>query len=83
MLKISKEYQEIVYTEINIRFCIIVNDHEISGNYRVSSGDFYSSQESSIEFDSPHLVYNKELFTPDEVDEICDWIEGNVTLPRF
>jgi hypothetical protein len=73
MLEISKEFQDFIEARVLIRFCINVNGHEISGKY--TNEDIPAFNCSSVEFDDPKLMY--ESFTPEEVDEIQEWIENN------
>jgi len=85
MLEISKEFQDFIeaivtqHTRVIIRFCINVNGHEISGRY--TNEDTPAFNCSSVEFDDPKLMY--ESFTPEEVDEIREWLETNIELPRI
>ena len=79
MLEISKEFQDFVEVRVIIRFCINVNGHEISGKY--TNEDIPAFNCSSVEFDDPKLMY--ESFTPEEVDEIKEWIEHNIELPKI
>lgn len=83
MLEISKEFQEIIHVEATIRFCINVKGHEISGTYRNSAEDSPRFNDSSMSFDDPKLVYESGTFTPEEVDEIQEWIETNIELPKI
>ena len=79
MLEISKEFQETTHVQVTIRFCINVNGHEISGKY--TNEDMPAFNCSSVEFDDTKLMY--ESFTPEEVDEIQEWIEHNIELPKI
>jgi hypothetical protein len=83
MLEISKEFQEIIHVEVTIRFCINVKGHEISGTYNDAvEGNIWFCG-SSIFFDDPELLYESGTFTPEEVDEIQEWIEHNIELPKI
>jgi hypothetical protein len=83
MLEISKEFQEIIHVEVTIRFCINVKGHEISGTYNDAVEDNLWLCESIISFDDPKLLYESGTFTPEEVDEIQEWIENNIELPKI
>ena len=83
MLEISKEFQELVHVEVTIRFCINVKGHEISGTYNDAVEDNIWLCGSSISFDDPKFVYESGTFTPEEVDEIREWLEYNIELPRI
>lgn len=83
MLEISKEFQEIIHVEVTIRFCINVKGHEISGTYKDAVEDNLRFCESIISFDDPKLLYESGTFTPEEVDEIQEWIENNIELPKI
>ena len=83
MLEISKEFQEIIHAEVTIRFCINTKGHEISGTYSDSAEDSPWFCGSSISFGDPKLLYESGTFTPEEVDEIQEWIENNIELPRI
>jgi hypothetical protein len=82
MLKISKEFQEIISVKVTIRFCINVKGHEISGTYICEPEETYV-WEAIILFDDPKFVYESGTFTPEEVDEIREWIENNIELPKI
>jgi len=79
MLEISKEFQETIHVELTIRFCINVKGHEIPGTYNDAVEDNLWLCGSIISFDDPEFLY--ESFTPEEVDEIQEWIEHNIELP--
>jgi|LakMenEpi03Aug12_release.lakeMendotaPanAssembly.Ray.scaffolds.fasta_scaffold3173075_1 hypothetical protein len=83
MLEIIKEFQETTHVKVTIRFCIKVKGHEISGTYTETAEANGWSNHSDIEFDDPKLVYESGTFTPEEVDEIKEWIEYNVETPRI
>ena len=82
MLEISKEFQEIISVKATIRFCINVKGHEISGTYTCESEETYV-WEADISFDDPKFVYESGTFTDEEVDEIQEWIEHNIELPKI
>jgi uncharacterized protein (DUF736 family) len=83
MLEISKEFQETTHVQVTIRFCINVNGHEISGAYTDSSDESHVLNWISVEFDDPEFLYESGTFTHDEVDEIQEWIEHNIELPKI
>lgn len=83
MLEISKEFQEVIHVEVTIRFCINVKGHEISGTYTDSAQETHWYNGLDIGFDDPELVYQSGTFTPEEVDEIKEWIENNIELPKI
>jgi hypothetical protein len=83
MLEISKEFQETIHVELTIRFCINVKGYEIPGTYNDVVEDNLWLCESIISFDDPKLVYESGTFTPEEVNEIKEWIENNIELPKI
>lgn len=83
MLEINKEFQETINVKATIRFCINVKGHEISGTYTDSTEDGSWFNETHIEFYDNELVYESGTFTPEEVDEIEEWIGNNIELPKI
>ena len=83
MLEISKEFQETISVDVTIRFCINVKGHEISGTYTDSAQDIHWFNGLVIDFDDPKFVYQSGTFTSEEVDEIQEWLEHNIELPRI
>lgn len=83
MLKISKEFQETASVSVIIRFGITVNDHEVTGECEAWASDGIMDAGSIVKFDDPKFVYESGTFTPDEVDEIQEWIEHNIELPKI
>jgi len=83
VLKIDKEFQETISVVTSVRFCLTVDSHEVSGELTATAGYGANMYGMDVVFDDLYGVDIREsgLFTPEQVDEIEEWVVENITLP--
>jgi hypothetical protein len=83
VLEITKDFQETISVVTSVRFCLTVDSHEVSGELTATAGYAANMYGMDVVFDDLYGVDIREggLFTPEQVDEIEDFITENITLP--
>lgn len=76
MLKITKEFQQTKSVSVIIRFGLTVNGHEVTGECEAWASDGLMDAGSIVKFDDSWL-------TPDERDEIIEFVQQGIDLPKI
>ncbi len=83
MLNITKNFQKTESVSVIIRFGLTVNGHEVTGECEAWASDGVMDAGSIVKFDNSHLMYESGLFSPDEKDEIIEFVQQGIDLPKI
>ena len=83
MLKITKEFQQTKSVSVIIRFGLTVNGHEVTGECEAWASDGLMDAGSIVKFDDSWLMYESGYFSPDERDEIIEFVQQGIDLPKI
>lgn len=83
MLNITKDFQKTESVSVIIRFGLTVNGHEVTGECEAWASDGLMDAGSIVKFDNSWLMYESGLFSPEEKDEIIEFVQQGIDLPKI
>ena len=83
MLKITKDFQQTQSVSVIISFGLTVNGHEVAGECEAWASDSFMDAGSIVKFDNSWLMYESGYFSPDERDEIIEYVQQGIDLPKI
>jgi hypothetical protein len=83
VLNITKDFKKTESVSVIIRFGLTVNGHEVTGECEAWASDGLMDAGSIVKFDNSWLMYESGLFSPDEKDEIIEFVQQSIDLPKI
>ena len=83
MLNITKDFQQTKSVSVIIRFGLTVNGHEVTGECEAWASDGLVDAGSIVKFDDSWLMYESGYFSPEEKDEIIEFVQQGIDLPKI
>jgi hypothetical protein len=83
VLNITKDFQQTKSVSVIIRFGLTVSGHEVTGECEAWASDGLVDAGSIVKFDDSWLMYESGYFSPDEKDEIIEFVQQGIDLPKI